>query len=869
MRCVVVAVVTLDALRMTAAAQGISAATSAATAAPRSVRARPDSVGVRHSAIVVDGRLDDMAWTSAARATDFVQQRPAPGKPSLRPSEARIWLDGSALYVAMRLYDASDSIEAPIARRDADVYSDWAFVFIDSYDDRRSAFHFAVNPRGVQRDAQVTNDEEWQQDYGWNAVWQSETARDSLGWTAEFRIPLSQLRFATNSGSASTWGIEFGRHIARHNERSYWAPVLPDRPGFVSQFGRLTEVTLNATPRRFELTPYTLAQVTSRDMETANPRARSRIPLATVGADAKWGLTPDFTLTATLNPDFGQVESDPSEVNLTANESFFREQRPFFLEGAELFNFPLSTTGWIFGPSQLFYSRRISRAPQGDDPASARFVDRPAATDLLGAVKVTGKTQSGWSLGVLTALTDQMRANVEFEDGSRDRVIVEPLTQYSMARLQKDFVGGDSYVGATATSVLRDNSGLQLRNSALVGGMDFRHNFANRRYRLAGYLLGSTVRGSEAAIAATQRSSVHYYQRPDADHLAVDSTRTSLNGVAAELRLTKISGTLRWGSSAHVLSSGFEANDLGFHGRSDMFQTAGWIGRNWFDGPRGVRNWEAWFNWWGGWTLGGQREKVGHSIFTSAELESFWNIDAAIEHHLPGLAVTALRGGPALYTPRRISGFASITTDSRRSTVARLAFNGGRDIGDVGSSLNVLAQVTQRIADRAQVLLSPGVMWWRSPQQFVEHVDAHYVVGDVRQTTASLTARVDYSFTPRLSLQLYAQPFLSAGAYNRLGEVVNAHSRSAANRVHRFTPGERSSLDFANPDFAFNELRTNSVVRWEYRPGSTIFLVWSHGRSADGEGEPQAFDWRRQARELRQTRGDHVFLLKLSHWLGR
>ena len=859
------------------AAQGMSATGAGGSAERRTVRARHDSTGVRQPSIVIDGRLEDSIWQRADRVTDFIQQRPAPGKAALRPSEARVWLDGSALHVAMRLYDAPDSIVAPLARRDADVYSDWAFVLIDSYDDRRSAFQFAVNPRGVQRDAQVTNDEEWMQDYGWNAVWQSETARDSLGWTAEFRIPLSQLRFANAQGNAS-WGIQFGRHIARHNERSYWAPILPERPGFVSQFGRLTDVMLNGGPRRFELTPYTLAQVTSRQVEAANPLTRSRVPLATLGLDAKWGVTPDFTLTATLNPDFGQVESDPSEVNLTATESFFREQRPFFLEGAHLFNYPLSTTGWIFGPEQLFYSRRIGRAPQGDDPPNARYVDRPAATDLLGAIKLTGKTQSGWSLGVLSALTDEMRADVALDNGGRQRVVVEPLTQYSMARLQKDFVGGESFVGATATSVLRQNTTPLLRNSALVGGVDFRHNFAGRRYRVAGYLLGSHVQGTPEAITATQHNSVHYFQRPDASHLAVDSARSSLGGLAAELRMVKISGAVRWGGSAHVVTSGFEANDLGFHGRSDVAQTAGWIGRNFFDGPGAVRNWEAWLNFWGGWTLGGEREKAGHSLFSRFELDNFWDIEAAVEHHLPGVAVTALRGGPALYTPRRISGFASVTSDARRSTVARLAANGGRDVGDAGSSLNVFGQVTQRIADRAQVVLSPSMMWWRSPQQFVERAGAHYVVGDVKQTTMSLTARVDYSFTPQLSIQFYGQPFLSAGAYRRLGAVADAHSPNAERRIRRFDEGEivttgggwqgaNGEFEFENPDFALNELRTNSVLRWEYRPGSTLFLVWSHGRSADGLA--QGFDLRRQARELSETRGDHVFLVKLSHWLGR
>jgi hypothetical protein len=399
---------------------------------------------------------------------------------------------------------------------------------------------------------------------------------------------------------------------------------------------------------------------------------------------------------------------------------------------------------------------------------------------------------------------------------------------------------------------------------------------------VGGYLLGSTVRGSRQAITATQRSSVHYFQRPDAGHLSVDSARTSLTGVAAEVRLTKIAGALRWGGSAHLVSSGFEANDLGFHPRSDAFETAAWIGRSFFHGPRGIRSWELWLNGWGGWTLGGrERERLGHNLWTRAELTSFWEFEGAIEHHLPALAVTALRGGPALHTPRRLSGFATVTSDSRRSTVARLSLNGGKNIGDAGSLLHVMPQITQRIADRAQIVLSPSVMWWRNPQQFVEQVAPHYVVGNIQQTTTALTARLDYSFTPRLTLQFYAQPFLSAGRYDRLGEVVDAHSSDAARRVHRFgeneltagevdawrVTGRRAEFSFDNPDFALNELRTNSVLRWEYRPGSTLFVVWSHGRSTDGA--PLGFDLRRQTRELSETRGDHVFLVKVSHWLGR
>jgi hypothetical protein len=855
------------------AAQGIGVAGTARVGESYQLSARPgDSSIVR--AVNLDGRLTEPLWRSETRADAFVQQRPDPGQRASQPTEARVWLNG------MRLFDsAPDSIVAPYARRDADVYSDWAVVMIDSYHDRRTAFHFAVNPSGVQRDAQITNDEEWAQDFDWNAVWHAETGRDSLGWTVEFRIPLSQLRFAASSG-AGRWGIQFGRHLARRNERSYWSPVLPDRSGFVSQFGELTDVTVRDAPRRLEIVPYSLAQVTTRAVDARDPFARAREPRAALGADLKWGITPDFTLTATLNPDFGQVESDPSEVNLTAQESFFREQRPFFLEGAEMFQFNMSTSGWMFGPQQLFYSRRIGRAPQGGMPGGAEYSARPPVTDLLGALKLTGKTSSGWSAGLLTATTAEMRADAAFADGAHERPVVEPLTQYTMGRLQKDFNAGQSFVGAVGTSVWRDESVALLRQSAIVGGADFRHRFAGRRYQVAGYVLGSRVRGTAEAITATQRSSVHVFQRPDAEHLRVDSTLRVLDGYAAELRVGKVGGAWRWAGAAHLVSPGFEANDLGFHGRSDVLETSGWFGRQFFDGPPGVRNWDLWLNAWGSWTLGGERERVGHNVYTRAEFTNYWEFEGALEHHVHGYSIPALRGGPALFTPRRLAGFGRLSTDGRKPTVYQLMFGGGRDLLERGSSLRMSPQVTHRFADRALLTLAPSLSWWHNPQQYVAAQSARYVVGDISQTTAALVARLDYSLTPRLSLQFYAQPFLTAGVYDRIGEVVDARSSDPSRRVRRFDPGNvtfadgrmrltspQGTLSIAHPDFAFNELRSNTVLRWEYRPGSTLFLVWSHGRSAAGMAEP--FDLGRQARELADVQGEHVLLLKVSHYLGR
>ena len=362
------------------------------------------------SRLAIDGRLDEEAWARAEVARDFVQQYPDVHRPATFPSDARVLIDDGALYVAMRLTDtAPDSIVAPLARRDYDEYSDWAQVIIDSYHDRRTAFRFSLNPAGIQRDAILTGDQEWSEDAGWDAVWAGAAQRDSSGWTAEFRIPLSQLRFSVSDSGGTTWGVQFGRHLARRNERSYWAPIRPELGSFVSQFGTLENIRLNDGPRRMEFVPFSVAQMTRPAFEAGNPLFRRQAARATVGADFKVGIS-EFTLTGTVNPDFGQVEADPSEVNLSGVESFFTERRPFFLDGSNLFAFNMSSAAWLTGNEALFYSRRIGRQPQGDVPDEAAWSREPATTRVLGALKLSGRTSNGWSIAAASALTDVVRA---------------------------------------------------------------------------------------------------------------------------------------------------------------------------------------------------------------------------------------------------------------------------------------------------------------------------------------------------------------------------------------------------------------------------------------------------------------------------
>ncbi|HEX6910936.1 MAG TPA: DUF5916 domain-containing protein, partial [Longimicrobium sp.] len=573
-----------------AAAPAAAAQDGAPHAPAAAVERRAVAAGrITGAAPRVDGVLDDGAWSTAQPATGFVQRAPNPGAPATLRSEARILFDPAALYVAVRMLDPRpDSIAAPLGRRDLDgVSSDWIHVIVDSYNDKRTAFRFSVNPAGVQADALHAGDTG--EDAGWDAVWQAAARVDGDGWTAEYRIPLSQLRFAAadTAGGARVWGLQLTREVARRSEVADWSQVRADRTGFVSQFGELTGLSGLRQVRRLEVLPYALGRVTRAPGASGDPFHRATDPLGAMGADVKYGLTSDLTLTATLNPDFGQVEADPGQVNLTAFESFFAERRPFFTEASDIFRvdaaFPYAARGTGFRDDQPFYSRRLGRAPQAANPAGSQFYDRPEATRILGAAKLSGKTASGWSLGMIDAVT--AREEVRYlEGGARRTAAVEPATNYFVARAIRDFRGGRSAVGGVATAVHRALDGdprlAFLPGAAYLAGIDGRHRFGGGDdYEVRGALLASRVAGGAEAIAGIQQRAGHYFQRPDAGHLRFDPARTSLGGWLADLKVEKKGGE-HWsgGLYGHARSPGLEMNDVGFQRSTDWILQGAWLG---------------------------------------------------------------------------------------------------------------------------------------------------------------------------------------------------------------------------------------------------------------------------------------------------
>jgi hypothetical protein len=906
-RLCAIATLAATALSTTAGAQTSVGRASSTIARAHATGARMVRAGRVSAAIAIDGRLDDAPWRSAEIATEFVQQRPTPGAAASQRTEARVVFDATALYVSMRMFDSHpDSLRAPLGRRDSEGYGDWAHVIIDSYHDRRTGFQFSVNPAGTRRDVLIPNDAEWQADASWDAVWDVATSRDSLGWTAEFRIPLTQLRFeacgaasvkATTRGlsvdagapddvSACAWGIQFMRDIARQNERSSWAPIAPDAGGYVSRFGTLAGVDGMRSPRRLEIMPYSLAKMTRAPVDAANPFYKRTAMSGTLGADLGIGITSRLTLTATINPDFGQVEADPSEVNLSGFETFLRERRPFFVEGGDIFQYRLG--GGLLGEDQLFYSRRIGRAPQMSDPDGLAFVNRPAATTILGAAKLSGKVGS-WTVGALDAVTGAERAPYLAASGARGSFVAEPTTNYALLRVSRDAADGRHSIGAVATAVHRDldaTTATQLRSSAFTAGLDARARSTDSHYTFGAYVVGSVVRGSPEAIAETQQSSVHLLQRPDRGGGVFDTTKTSLSGVSAEVRASKQGGGhWRWGANARVVTSGFEANDLGFQLRSDDVSATGWVGYAHFEPGRHFRRWELWSNYWTQRAFGGERERMASNLFADADLQNNWSLNADIRREFSALSTTLLRGGPATFVPPNVTWWARVVSDRQRVVSGELATRGYIDDVGGGRQWMLFPSLYVRPSSRAQRSLQPRVTRMRNPAQYVETssvgADTSYVTGALSQTTTSLTARLDVTFTPALSLQLYAQPFISAGDYRTLGEVRAARARSLRERISPFAPAEisrgangelridrgagRLPITLDDPDFTVRALASNAVLRWEYRPGSALFLVWAHARNSDVNSPD--FSVTRQARDLWRTKGTNVLLVKMSYWI--
>ena len=844
---------------------------------------------------VIDGRLNDESWTLVEPASGFLQRDPDEGKPATERTEVRFLYDDESLYIGARLFDSEPTLIARrLSRRDNSPDADVLAVYLDPMHDRLTGAVFRVSASNVQQDSILYNDS-WT-DGSWDAVWDSQVAVDESGWSVEMRIPLSQLRFT--AADHHTWGVNIERFIRRKNESSWLRMIPKNESGLASKMVELTGLDGISPRRNLELLPYTAARAEFiQPQRSGNPFNDGSRVFGSAGLDVKWALNSNLRLNATVNPDFGQVEVDPAVVNLTAFETFFDEKRPFFLEGSQIFgNFGYlgSNNYWGFNTSEpsIFYSRRIGRAPQLG--ASGDFVDVPTATTILGATKLTGKTANGWSIGILDAITDREVARTRSADIA-GTFPVEPFTNYFVGRLQRD-LGRRAGAGFITTAVNRRLDTPQFesalaRQAYLFGTDAFLFLDRSRNWVLTGKVTLTHLTGSNAFLQRLQRAPQRYYQRPDAGHVEIDPDATTMTGVNHRLVLNRNSGT--WFVNAQLWgnSPGFENNDLGFHSTGDRGGAhAVYLWRDVKPHQVLIRQWQWWLAKWWTWNYGGELQGNGYNGNIGATFLNYWNLyfNGGWRHRTLDDRLT--RGGPSASSPSLAFWNVNGGTDSRKvfSVSGNLNYSWSEAGGwnwNGGPSFN--------IKPSPKLTVSTGPNWNRNHNiaQYVRTVvDAtaehtyggRYVFGLLDQSQLTMTTRASLILTPHISLQVYAQPLLSAGDYTDFKELA---ARATFDVLHygpnqlQFDPltrrytidpdadGAAPPFSFGDPDFNIKSLRLNAVFRWEPKPGSTFYAVWT--RQQQDSGNPGVFAPSRDAAAMFRAPGDDVFMVKMAYWIGR
>ncbi len=836
--------------------------------------------------IEIDGVFDENIWKTGEWSNEFTQYRPNNGAQPSQLTEFKLLYDDSYIYIAVKAFDSEpDKIDKRISRRD-NWEGDRVNIQIDSYNDKRTAFNFCVNAGGAKNDGIGTNDGD-NFDDTWDPVWFVKTSITNYGWNVEAKIPLSQLRFSNKE--KQTWGFQLVRNIYRTQELNLWQHIPEDAPGYISNFGEIKGINNIQPKRRIEIAPYGMSKIDLYEKEAGNPFADGKDFGFEAGIDGKIGLTNDLTLDFAVNPDFGQVEADPSEVNLSAFESFFSEKRLFFVEGSNITDYQLTPGGSPWSSDNLFYSRRIGRSPQGyPNYSEGEYAKIPRNTRILGSLKLTGKTQKGWSIGILESVTNEEKAIID-NAGERRKDTIEPYTNYFLARVQKDINKGNTIIGGMVTSTYRNikNKSLNFLNkTATTGGIDFTQYFKERKYYLTAKFSGSHITGSEEAILRQQESSRRYYQRPDVNYLTLDTTRTSLSGHGGTLSFGK-NGNSGWRYSAAVTyrTPGYETNDMGYLRKANSIFQYSYLGYS-FTKPFSIfRIMNINANQWAGWDFGGVKNFFGGNLSFWTQLKNLWTVRASVSAQ--GLEVdnTGLRGGPALHLPGNFNYSVSFGTNTTKKLSLHTGFHDNFKFQNSGRSYGIWGFITYRPLNSLSLSLFPSYNYSNSEMQYVTRKtyngEDRYIFAQIEQKTVNLTIRIDYCITPEFSIQYYGSPFVSGGLYSDYKKITDSKADDFEDRYHTFNENEieyvqadglhniyesqnpDADYNFENPDYNFKQFRSNLVLRWEYSPGSLLYLVWSQGRTdfaSDGR-----FNYLSDMKNLFSGSAQNVILLKFSY----
>ena len=841
--------------------------------------------------INVDGVLEEKVWKTKGYS-DFVQSDPIDGATPTEKTEVWVAYDKEAIYVAARLYDSNpESITSRLGRRDDFVESDWFIFAVDPYYDRRTGFQFAVNPAGSIVDWTLYNDE-WN-DTTWDGVWEWKTHIDDGGWTVEIRIPYNQLRFPKKE--EYVWGVNFKRVIKRKNEKLSFVWVPKEENGYVSRFAKLTGIRGISPRRHIEFLPYSVGEAQFSPEESGNPFQTGKDFLGNAGFDLKIGLKSNLTLDTTVNPDFGQVEVDPAVINLSAYETYYQEKRPFFIEGANIFDAfgqggvnNVNNINWS-SPS-FFYSRRIGRAPQGCVSRNG-YVDYPDRSTILGAFKLSGRIGSGWNFGFINVLTSREYAEIDAE-GQRFQEEIEPFSYYGVLRTQKEFNEGAQGLGFMATSVVRDLNNENLEStinknafSFAIDGWTFLDK--NRTWVINGWLGSTRVDGSQDKILNLQQSSIHYFQRPDATHVEVNEEATSMSGWGGRFVINKQKGRFIFNAAFGLLSPGFDPNDAGFQfGSSDIINAHLLSGYNWPHPGKVFRSVYIVGGVFRNYDFGGNKTWDGCLFLSEGQFLNYWGFNTMFAYNPQTISNDLTRGGPLALIPAGYQIDLEMDSDSRKPVVIS-ADTSLYSRPTEGQSWN--GEVSIRWKPRSNISLSFGPSYYnrRSKIHWVTRVNDYlmtttfgtrYVFGRLDQKVLSSEIRLNWIFTPKMSLQLYLQPFLAIGKYDEFKElskpktydynIFGEDESTIAYSDETYTvdpdgPGPATDFSFYNPDFNMKSLRGTIVLRWEYHPGSLLYLVWTQNRA--DYAHPGDFNFSRDLGDLFTAPGDNIFLIKFSY----
>ena len=713
----------------------------------------------------------------------------------------------------------------------------------------------------MRNDEFVSNDG-YNWDANWNPIWFAKTHIDEKGWSAEAKIPLSQLRYGRET--EKVWGFQVMRRLFRKEERSIWQPIPQSSGLWVSRFGEMHGLKDIPFHRQVEIAPYVIGQLDKYEKEPGNPFATGTDTRLAAGVDGKVAVTNDLILDFTINPDFGQVEADPSQVRIDGFQNFFEERRPFFIESRNIFNYQLtgSEAGGDYDADLLFYSRRIGSSPHGYPSVNnGEYVDYPQNTSILGAAKFSGKTRKGWSIGILESVTQREMATID-SLGFKRKEMVEPLTNYFVGRLQKDIKSGNTIIGGIFTAVNRENGLNNLLNSAAYsGGLDFLHYWKQRTWYIRGNVVFSHLNGSKEAMLNTQTSFEHLFQRQGAPEVEVDSNRTSLTGTGGTIRFGKSGGkggkhgeVFRFETGITTRSPGLELNDIGFMLTSNEINHFTWAGVHWQRPFSIFRTARINYNHWSRWDYGGQFLYQAFNFNTHATFRNNWQAGTGVTWNPYDVSNNALRGTTSLRRPAGIGHNFYVTSDYRKKFYVNLNVFNFWGFDNTVTGNNFTLNLNFQPLDALRISVSGSYSYnWRRQDQFVStnmfNDATRSVVAQVDQETLRFTGRLTYNITPELTLQYYGQPFITRPLYDHFAYVSSPLAKKYDDRFYVYTPSQISSSNgqyfidenqdgtpdysFSKPDFNFVQFRSNLVLRWEYKAGSELYLVWSQSNTPD------------------------------------